>query len=210
MQRIVTLLIVSTALSLPARAATDDACWNRDTERMDFYTNPPTRGDNNFFSFTVSGTANVTMIYSDPHAVEEYAVRADLIIGAVLIPGDRAPVLIPRSLLKNMKPGSLIVDVSIDQGGCTEMSRPTSHSDPVYVVDGVVHYGVTNIPGAVSRTSTPALCNATLPYVRQLASLGLDAFAARDSGHVAAINMASHKLTNAAVGEAFPDLPSRA
>ncbi|OHB68610.1 MAG: alanine dehydrogenase, partial [Planctomycetes bacterium RBG_13_62_9] len=152
--------------------------------------------------------ANVTTIYSDPHAVEEYAVRADLVIGAVLIPGDRAPVLIPRSLLKSMKPGSLIVDVSIDQGGCTEMSRPTTHSDPVYVVDGVVHYCVTNIPGAVSRTSTPALCNATLPCVRQLASLGVDAFAALGPGHAAAINMAGHKLVNKAVAHAFPDLPA--
>jgi alanine dehydrogenase len=107
-----------------------------------------------------------------------------------------------------MKPGSVIVDVSIDQGGCTEMSRPTTHSDPVYLVDGVVHYCVTNIPGAVSRTSTLALCNATLPYTRQLAALGVDAFAARDAGHAAGLNMAGHKLTNKAVAQAFPDLPA--
>jgi len=151
--------------------------------------------------------ANVTTIYCDPHTVEDYATRADLIIGAVLIPGGRAPVLIPRTLLQKMKPGSVIVDVSIDQGGCTEMSRATTHSDPVYVVEGVVHYGVTNIPGAVSRTSTPALCNATLPYVRQLASKGIGAFAALDPGHAAAINMADYKLTNPAVAQAFPDLP---
>ena len=151
--------------------------------------------------------ANVTTIFSDPHTIADYAMHADLVVGAVLIPGGRAPVLIPRSLLKKMKPGSVIVDVSIDQGGCAETSRPTTHSDPIYIVDGVVHYCVTNIPGAVSRTSTLALCNATLPYVRQLASLGVDAFAAVDSGHAAAINMAGRKLTNAAVAQAFPDLP---
>jgi alanine dehydrogenase len=152
--------------------------------------------------------ANVTTIYSDPHTVEDYATRADLVIGAVLIPGGRAPILIPRSLLTKMKPGSVIVDVSIDQGGCTETSRPTTHTDPTYLVDGVVHYCVTNIPGAVSRTSTLALCNATLPYVRQLAALGVRAFTALDPGHAAALNMANHKLVNAAVAQAFPDLPS--
>ena len=151
--------------------------------------------------------ANVTTIFSDPHTIADYAIHADLVVGAVLIPGGRAPILIPRSLLKKMKPGSVIVDVSIDQGGCAETSRPTTHSDPIYIVDGVVHYCVTNIPGAVSRTSTLALCNATLPYVRQLASLGIDAFAALDAGHAAAINMTHHKLLNAAVARAFPDLP---
>jgi len=151
--------------------------------------------------------ANVHTIFSDPHTIESGAVRADLVIGAVLVPGGRAPVLLPRTLLQKMKPGSVIVDVAIDQGGCTEMSHPTTHSDPTYVVDGVVHYGVTNIPGAVCRTSTPALCNATLPYIRQLAAKGVSAFAARDAGHAAAINMADHKLTNAAVAHAFPDLP---
>lgn len=150
--------------------------------------------------------ANVTTIFSDPHTIEAYAIQADLVIGAVLIPGGRAPVLIPLSLLPKMKPGSVIVDVSIDQGGCAETSRPTTHSDPTYIVDGVVHYCVTNIPGAVSRTSTQALCNATLPYVRQLASLGVESFAALDPGHAAAINMANHRLTNAAVARAFPDL----
>lgn len=151
--------------------------------------------------------ANVNTIFCDPHTVEDYAPRADLVIGAILIPGGRAPILIPRSLLKKMKPGSVIVDVSIDQGGCAETSRPTTHSDPIYIVDGVVHYCVTNIPGAVSRTSTLALCNATLPYVRQLASMGVDAFGTVDAGRAAAINMAGHKLTNAAVAQAFPDLP---
>jgi len=152
--------------------------------------------------------ANVTTIYSDPHTIEDYATRADLIVGAVLIPGGRAPILISRILLKKMKPGSVIVDVSIDQGGCTEMSRPTTHSDPVYLVEGVVHYCVTNIPGAVSRTSTVALCNATLPYVRQLAELGVPAFTGLDAGRTAALNLAHHKLTNPAVAQAFPDLPA--
>jgi alanine dehydrogenase len=152
--------------------------------------------------------ANVTTIYSDPHTIEDYVLRADLVIGAVLIPGGRAPILVPRTLLKKMKPGSVIVDVCIDQGGCTETSKPTTHSDPTYIADGVVHYCVTNIPGAVSRTSTLALCNATLPYVRQLASLGVNAFAALDPGHTVAINMTNHKLVNAAVAQAFPDLPT--
>jgi alanine dehydrogenase len=150
--------------------------------------------------------ANVMTIYSDPHTVEAYAVRADLIIGAVLIPGGRAPNLISRALVTKMKPGSVIIDVCIDQGGCTETSKPTTHSDPVYLVDDVVHYCVANIPGAVSRTSTLALCNATLPYVRQLASKGVQAFAATDTGHAAAINMQDHKLVNQAVAETFPDL----
>jgi alanine dehydrogenase len=152
--------------------------------------------------------ANVTTIFSDPHTIEDYATRADLVVGAVLIPGGRAPILIPRSLLKKMKPGSVLVDVCIDQGGCAETSRPTTHSDPIYIVDGVVHYCVTNIPGAVCGTSTVALCNATLPYVRRLASLGVESFAALDPGHAAAINMADHKLTNPAVAQAFPDLPA--
>jgi alanine dehydrogenase len=151
--------------------------------------------------------ANVTTIYCDPHAVESYAVHADLIIGAVLIPGGRAPMLISRSLLKKMKTGSVIVDVCVDQGGCIETSRPTTHHEPTYVVDGVVHYCVTNIPGAVSRTSSQALCNATLPFVRELASLGVDAFAAVDAGHAAAINIRNGLLVNPAVSAVYPDLP---
>jgi alanine dehydrogenase len=150
--------------------------------------------------------ANVTTIYCDPHAVESYAIHADLVIGAVLIPGGRAPMLISRSLLKKMKTGSVIVDVCVDQGGCVETSRPTTHREPTYVVDGVVHYCVTNIPGAVSRTSSQALCNATLPYIRELASLGVDAFAAVDAGHAAAINLRNHHLVNNAVAAVYPDL----
>lgn len=151
--------------------------------------------------------ANVTTIYSDPHAVENYAVRADLVIGAVLIPGGRAPMLIDRKLLAKMKTGSVIVDVCIDQGGCIETSRPTTHHEPTYVVEGAVHYCVTNIPGAVSRTSSQALCNATLPYVRELTSLGVEAFAKVDEGHAAAVNLRDHRLINEAVSGVYPDLP---
>jgi alanine dehydrogenase len=107
-----------------------------------------------------------------------------------------------------MKTGSVIVDVSIDQGGCVETSRPTTHAEPTYIIDGVVHYCVTNIPGAVSRTSSQALCNATLPFVRELASLGADAFAAVDAGHAAAINIRGHKIVHDAVSKVFPDLPN--
>jgi len=151
--------------------------------------------------------ANVNTVYSDPHAVRELLPTADLVIGAVLIPGGRCPRLIARDDLRTMKEGSVIVDVGIDQGGCVETSRPTTHHDPTYTVDGVIHYGVTNIPGAVSRTSSQALCNATLPYARRLAALGADAFADLDAGHALAINMRAGKLTNPAVAEAFDDLP---
>jgi alanine dehydrogenase len=153
--------------------------------------------------------ANVTTIYSDPHTIESYALHTDLVIGAVLVPGDRAPVLISRPLLAKMKRGSVIVDVSIDQGGCIQTSRPTTHHKPTYVVDGVVHYCVTNIPGAVSRTSSQALCNATLPYVRELASMGVDNFAAVDPGRTAAINIRDRQIVNEAVSHAHPDLPKR-
>ena len=147
--------------------------------------------------------ANVHEVYCDPHAVRRYAAQADLVIGAVLLPGARAPRLIDEQLVKSMKTGSVIVDVSIDQGGCIATSRPTTHSEPTYIVDGVVHYAVTNMPGAVGRTSTQALCNSTLPYVRQLARLGAEAFAAQSPGHAAAINMRAGQITNPAVAEAF-------
>jgi len=150
---------------------------------------------------------NVTTLYCDPHAIEIHAALADLIIGAVLVPGGRAPMLITREMLRSMQKGTVIVDVCIDQGGCVETARPTSHHDPIYTVDGVVHYCVTNMPGAVSVTSTQGLCNATLPYVRELARMTLDEFIAVDSGHAAALNMRDGKLTNPAVIEAFPDLP---
>ena len=147
--------------------------------------------------------ANVMTIHCDPHSVAEYAAVADLVIGAVLIPGALAPRLLTADIVAGMKPGSVIVDVCIDQGGCAETSRPTTHGDPTFVVDEVVHYCVCNMPGAVGRTSSQALCNATLPYVRQLANLGVDDFAALSKGHGEAINMRRGKLINAAVAEAF-------
>lgn len=151
--------------------------------------------------------ANVTPLFADPHAVERYALRADLVIGAVLVAGGRAPRLISRDVVSRMKTGAVIVDVCIDQGGCVETSRPTTHHDPTCIVDGVVHYCVTNMPGAVGRTSSHALCNATLPYVRDLARLGVEKFAALSPGHAAAVNLRDGKITNAAVAETFPDLP---
>ena len=110
---------------------------------------------------------NVNVLFSDRHTIREQLRRADLVIGAVLIPGAKAPRLVEREDLKLMKPGSVIVDVAIDQGGCVETSRPTTHSDPTFVVDDVVHYCVANMPGAVGRTSTFALCNVTLPWALQ-------------------------------------------
>jgi alanine dehydrogenase len=150
---------------------------------------------------------NVKLIYSDPHAVDFYLQHADLVVGAVLIPGALAPKLVKRAHLKTMKKGSVIVDVAIDQGGCCETSRPTTHRNPTYVVDNVIHYCVANMPGAVSRTSSRALCNATLPYARQLASLGVDGFVAKSKGHASALNMRDGKLANKAVAETFPSLP---
>ena len=151
--------------------------------------------------------ANVTTIYSDPHAVDYYVRHADLVIGAVLIPGARAPRLLTRPMLAQMRPGAVLVDVCIDQGGCAETSRPTTHHEPTFVVDGVVHYCVTNMPGAVGRTSTQALCNATLPYARELAALGVERFAAKDAGRAAAVNLCEGRLLNPAVAACFPDLP---
>mgnify|MGYP001820797410 CR=1 FL=1 len=149
---------------------------------------------------------NVTTVYCDPHAVERYALQADVVVGAILVPGSRADQLINRNLLRQMKNGSVLVDVCIDQGGCSETSRPTTHHDPVYVEEGVVHYCVANMPGAVSRTSTQALCNATLPYTREIANLGLDAFIARSDGRRSALNMRDGKILHPGVRGAFPGL----
>ena len=150
--------------------------------------------------------ANVTTIYCDPQAIEDYVIKADLVIGAVLIPGAKAPVLIDLPLLRKMKKGAVIVDVSIDQGGCCVASRPTTHSDPVFVVEEIVHYCVANMPGAVGRTSSQALCNATLPYCRKLANLGLDGFIKENQGQAAALNLRSGKIICPAVAATFPDL----
>ncbi len=150
--------------------------------------------------------ANVTTIYCDPRALEDYVVKADLVIGAVLIPGAKAPVLIDLPLLRKMKKGAVIVDVSIDQGGCCVASRPTTHSDPVFVVEEIVHYCVANMPGAVGRTSSQALCNATLPYCRKLANLGLDGFIKENPGQSAALNLRAGKIICPAVAATFPEL----
>lgn len=152
--------------------------------------------------------ANVTTVYSDPHAVAEYARRADLIIGAALIPGARTPYLVDAGLVRELQPGTVLVDVSIDQGGCFETSRPTTHREPTFLVEGVVHYCVTNMPGAVSRTSTHALCNATTAYARQLARLGVDGFLAQSAGHAVSLNMRDGAITCSNVAREFPDLPA--
>ncbi len=147
--------------------------------------------------------ANVNCLFSDRHTIREQLERADLVIGAVLIPGAKAPQLVEPEDLRRMKPGSVIIDVAIDQGGCIATSRPTSHSNPTFIVDEVVHYCVTNMPGAVGRTSTFALCNVTLPWVLEIADRGLEA-AARDLPPVArAINMFAGEVTNRAVAETF-------
>jgi alanine dehydrogenase len=149
---------------------------------------------------------NVTTLYSDRHTIRETIERADLVVGAILITGARAPRLVRREDLARMKPGAVIVDVAIDQGGCVETSRPTTHAHPTYVVDGVVHYCVTNMPGAVGRTSTYALCNVTLPYVLQFANKGWRAVAATNPGVAEGVNIDQGKVTNQAVAATF-DLP---
>ena len=121
----------------------------------------------------------------------------------MLIPGAKAPRLITRQDLKLMKPGSVIIDVAIDQGGCVETSRPTTHSDPTYLEEGVLHYCVTNMPGAVGRTSTFALCNVTLPWVLQLARLGIDAALRQSPPLASAANIIAGHVTNQAVAETF-------
>lgn len=150
--------------------------------------------------------ANVTLLYSDPATVETYLPWADLTIGAVLLPGRRAPKLIPRTALRRMRPGSVLVDVCIDQGGCAESSRPTTHREPTYVEEGIIHYCVANMPGAVGRTSTRALCNATLPYVRVLAMSGTDGFIGESAGHRLALNIRGGKLEHAGLRASIEEL----
>lgn len=147
--------------------------------------------------------ANVNTLFSDRHTIREQLRLADLVIGGVLIEGARAPLLVTRDDLKLMKPGAVIIDVCIDQGGCLETSRPTTHSSPTYIVDGIVHYCVTNMPGAVGRTSTWALCNVTLPYVLKLADHGLAGAVGRDPGIAHAVNMHGGQVTNQAVADTF-------
>jgi alanine dehydrogenase len=151
----------------------------------------------------------VNTIFSTRQAVEDYVLDADLVIGAVLVPGAAAPKLVTVDMVKAMKRGSVIVDISIDQGGCSETSRPTTHAAPTYVAHEVVHYCVTNMPGAVARTSTFALNNATLPFVLALASKGTRAALAADPHLLDGLNVyqgrIAHPAVAAALGEPWAD-----
>ncbi len=141
--------------------------------------------------------------YSTTETIEHLVRDADLVVGAVLVTGAAAPKLVTRAMVKTMKPGAVLVDISIDQGGCFETSRATTHADPTFVVDGVIHYCVANMPGAVPRTSTFALTNATLPYVRALADLGWQAALRRDPGLAAGLNVYAGHITHDAVAKAL-------
>jgi alanine dehydrogenase len=146
---------------------------------------------------------NVTTLFSDAHNVRENLAMADLVIGAVLLPGARAPRLVMRSGLQTMQPGAVIVDVAVDQGGCIETTRPTTHEEPIYVEDGIVHYGVTNMPGSVPRTSTIALTNATFPYVRRLANNGWRRACREYSSLCGGLNIVDGHVTHVGVAAAF-------
>jgi alanine dehydrogenase len=147
-------------------------------------------------------SGRVTLLMSSSLQIEESVAEADVVIGAVLIPGALAPKLITRAMIRGMKQGAVLCDVAIDQGGCAETSRPTTHTEPVYEVDGVTHYCVANMPGAVPITSTKALTNATLPYVEAIASLGLAEAVARDPALARGVNVLDGKITYEAVAEA--------
>ena len=144
----------------------------------------------------------ITLAMSNQLAIDEAVENADLVIGAVLIPGARAPKLITREMLPALKPGAALVDVAVDQGGCFETSHPTTHSDPVYIVDGIVHYCVSNMPGAVPITSTAGLTNVTLPYVEQIADFGVREAIARSAPLARGVNVFEGNLTYEAVAEA--------
>ncbi|MDX6512070.1 MAG: alanine dehydrogenase [Gaiellaceae bacterium] len=146
--------------------------------------------------------SRVTLLMSSRLQVEESVVEADVVIGAVLIPGALAPKLITRDMVAQMKDGSVLCDVAIDQGGCAETSHPTTHTDPVYTVDGVTHYCVANMPGAVPITSTKALTNATLPYVEEIADLGLNEAVQHDRALARGVNVLEGRITYEAVAEA--------
>jgi alanine dehydrogenase len=147
-------------------------------------------------------SGRVSLVMSSSLQIEESVADADVLIGAVLIPGARAPKLVTRQMVAAMKAGSVLVDVAIDQGGCTETARPTTHSDPVFTVDGVTHYCVANMPGAVPITSTKALTNATLPYVEAIADYGLAEAVARDPALARGVNILEGKITYEAVADA--------
>ena len=147
--------------------------------------------------------ANVKTLYSSRHNIEEELPSTDLVIGSVLIPGAKAPKLVTKEMVCLLRKGSVMVDVAIDQGGCFETSHPTTHSEPVYEVEGVVHYAVANIPGAVPYTSTMALTNATLPYALRLADLGWKQACRKDPGLAEGVNVEDGKVTYEAVAEAW-------
>ena len=147
--------------------------------------------------------ANVVPLYSNRSNLLEQLEKADIVVGAVLLPGAKAPKLVRREDLKRMKPGSVIVDVAVDQGGCVETIKPTTHEDPIYVVDGVIHYAVANMPGAVPRTSTLALTNATFPYALTLANKGWKEACRQDRALALGVNVVSGKITYPGVAEAF-------
>jgi alanine dehydrogenase len=146
---------------------------------------------------------NVNVLFSDRHVIREELKLADLVIGSVLIPGAKAPCLIGRDELRLMKPGSVIIDVAIDQGGSVETSRPTTHSDPTFIEEEVVHYCVANMPGAVGRTSTFALCNVTLPWALKIANLGVEQAAQQFCPIASAVNIYRGQVSNRAVAETF-------
>src|SRR5207245_627785 len=147
-------------------------------------------------------SGRVSLLMSSSLQIEESVVQADVVIGAVLIPGALAPKLITRQMVREMKPGSVLCDVAIDQGGCAETSRPTTHSEPVYTVDGVIHYCVANMPGAVPVTATKALTNVTLPYVEAIADHGLAEAVARDPELARGVNVLDGRVTYEAVADA--------
>lgn len=149
--------------------------------------------------------SRVELLYSQPSAIAQAVPTADLLIGAVLVPGQRPPTLVKRELVQQMQDGSVIVDVAVDQGGCIETLRPTSHTNPVYVEEGVLHYGVPNMPGAVPWTATLALNNSTLPFVLKLANEGMEALST-DAALTKGLNVKQHHLMHPAVQEVFPDL----
>lgn len=149
---------------------------------------------------------NVKTLFSSRHNIEQELPDTDLVVGSVLVPGAKAPHLVTADMVKLMRPGSVMVDVAVDQGGCFETTHPTTHSEPTYVVDGVVQYAVANIPGAVPYTSTLALTNATMPYALRLADLGWIEACRRDPGLAEGVNMVDGKITYKAVAEAF-DFP---
>lgn len=149
--------------------------------------------------------SRVELLYSSPAQIEAVVTEADLLIGAVLVVGKKAPILVSRNLVKQMNAGSVIVDVAVDQGGCVETLHPTSHTNPIYIEEEVVHFGVPNMPGAVPWTSTQALNNSTLPYVLKLANFGLNALS-KDAALAKGLNVKNYQIIHPGVQEVFPDL----